>query len=197
MKRAVVWVAAGLLAVRSLAACSGPTEPALDFGTNSGGVDTWFEAGREQSFGGISACNKSPEKYKIVITGIALNDPTNGLTIVDWGWNPNTFKPKPTGGTFIASSPQTLQELGFSHGPVEEKMDCSTSTPGSLDPIKDVSPEFAVRLRAAGNSDEWTRGGLTFSYTQNGQAMTTTTTVMVYTLCGTGPAHAEASCIHK
>ena len=195
MKQIVTWIGVGLLAVGSVAACSGPTEPALDFGTNSGGVGTWFEAGREQSFGNVMACNKSPGKYKIVITGISLNEPTNGLKLVDWGWNPNTFKPRPIGGTFLASSPQTLQELGFSHGPVEVKMDCSVLAPGSLGPIKDVSPEFAVRLRAVGNSDEWT-GGLTFSYTQNGQAMTTTTSVMIYTLCGVGPAHAESSCIH-
>ena len=76
-------------------------------------------------------------------------------------------------------------------------MDCSVLAPGSPDPIKDVSPEFAVRLRAVGNSDEWTRGGLTFSYTLNGQPMSTTTSVMTYVLCGVGPAHAHPWCIQK
>ena len=151
----VAWVGASLFAAFSVAACSGTTEPQLGFGQNSGGgVGTWFEAGREQSFGSLIACNKSPEKYKIVITGISLNEPTNGLKLVDWGWNPNTFKPRPIGGTFLASSPQTLQELGFS--PFGVSSSCSS---GALSVAKcRMTWEVSPRDRPSrGGSDDQDR----------------------------------------
>ena len=139
---------------------------------------------RDQSFGDIPFCNQSPATTTIVITGISLNEPTPNLTATAWGWK-DTFK---KGEPFFILSDQPLETMGYLPKPVEVKEDCKTAWLLDAPISKDVSPEFAIQLHAAGQSDEYSNGGLMVSYEQNGRPMTTILPYL-FTFCGSESTH--------
>jgi hypothetical protein len=184
MKQIVASVGASLFVACSVAACSGTTEPQLGFGPRSPITSVNFPQ-RTQVFGDIPLCNKSPSTTKIVVTGIALNEPTNGITVQGWGWK-DTYRQR---GQITEFSDENLDALGFVNKPVEVKMDCAAPSDTVLPP--NASPEFAIQLRAPGQGDVYTKGGLVFSYLQDGKPMTSTQ-VATYIFCGGGTTHDPA-----
>jgi len=185
MKQIVAWVGASLFAACSVAACSGTTEPQLGFGPRSPITSVNFPQ-RSQVFGDIPLCNKSPSTTKIVITGITLNEPTNGITVQGWGWK-DTYRQR---GQITEFSDKNLDALGFVNKPVEVKMDCAVFADTTVLPAN-ASPEFAIQLHAPGQGDVYTEGGLVFSYLQDGKPMTTTRAA-TYIFCGGGATHDPA-----
>ena len=157
--------------------------PQLGFGPNPLFEHVLFPR-RDTSFGDIPLCNQSPATTKIVITGIELNEPTPNLTLTAWGWK-DTFK---TGIPFFILSDQPLETMGYLPKPVEIKMDCKTAWLPDAPISKDVSPEFAIQLHAAGQSDEYSNGGLMVSYEQNGRPMTGILPYL-FTFCGSESTH--------
>ena len=133
-----------LVAVVAVAWIERP-QPQLGFGPNLLFQDVLFPR-RDTSFGDIPLCNQSPATTKIVITGIKLNEPTPNLTLTAWGWK-DTFK---NGEPFFILSDQPLETMGYLPKPVEIKMDCKTAWLPDAPISKDVSPEFAIQLHAAG-----------------------------------------------
>ena len=186
--RTRIWASAlaiiGLLAVSVVAvAWSQRPQPQLGFGPILIEQFVTFPK-RDQSFGDIPFCNQSPATTKIVITGITLNEPTPNLTAPAWGWK-DTFK---NGEPFFILSDEPLKKMGYLPKPVEVKEDCKTAWLPTAPISKDVSPEFAIQLHAAGLTDEYSNGGLTVSYEQNGQSMTTILPYL-YIFCGSGSSH--------
>ena len=158
-------------------------QPQLGFGPHPLFEHVLFPR-RDTSFGDIPLCNQSPATTKIVITGIELNEPTPNLTLTAWGWK-DTFK---TGIPFFILSDQPLETMGYLPKPVEIKMDCKTAWLPDAPISKDVSPEFAIQLHAAGQSDEYSNGGLMVSYEQNGRPMTGILPYL-FTFCGSESTH--------
>jgi len=186
--RTRIWVSAlaiiGLLAVSVVAvAWFQRPQPQLGFGPILIEQFVTFPK-RDQSFGDIPFCNQSPATTKIVITGITLNEPTPNLTAPAWGWK-DTFK---NGEPFFILSDEPLKKMGYLPKPVEVKEDCKTAWLPTAPISKDVSPEFAIQLHAAGLTDEYSNGGLTVSYQQNGRSMTTILPYL-FAFCSPGPSH--------
>ena len=138
-------------------------------------------------FGDTPVCNKSPSKTKIVITGITLNEPTDGITVQGWGWK-DTYNQR---GQITEFSDKNLDALGFVNKPVEVKTDCTSWYASTTGLLPNSTPEFAVQLRAQGQGDAYTKGGLIFSNLQDGKPMTTTQ-ASTYIFCGGGATHDPA-----
>ena len=162
------------------------SEPKLGVGPNPLKYFVRYPS-REMTFGDFPMCNKSPSDTKIVITGIRLQDPTSGMALDGWGWSDSFGKPN----GLVTYSKESLSHLGFVTKPVEVKMDCQGAIDSGGGLPANVSPQFALRIRASGTGDEWTKNGITVSFEQNGTPMEATFGY-VYAFCASHPPHDNA-----